>query len=265
MAVLIALAVLTLDGHFLGLGQSSTAGSSGQTPRKPTNGQSATLTPQEKEAQKHYRIALEAVKNNDFATASDELKAASELTPKNALIWYNLAVVESKKGDSKLALDHLHKATSLGLPKTLQNDAEALEAKLSYAVRQTADSPSPGVSDRPVQNGAPSYDDTVHYLQERFNSRLVQTGRCTFSVGLNENYRTDVSLTDLSPHVSWRDNVNGEINCSGGAQCVQVNNRNGGDRWQFLIKPDADKSKMEKALLHLLDLCGVRPAKPDLF
>jgi hypothetical protein len=110
--------------------------SSQQTPQKSASGQSATLTPQETEAQKHYRIALEAIKNNDFTTASDELKTAADLAPRNALIWYNLAVVESKKGDSKPALDHLHKATSLGLPRTLQNDADVLEAKLSYEVRQ---------------------------------------------------------------------------------------------------------------------------------
>ncbi len=134
MAVPIALAVLGPGASPWGLGQSSTTGSSGQTPKKSTSAQSAALTPQEKEAQKHYRIALEAIKNNDFTAASDELKTAADLAPKNALIWYNLAVVESKKGDSKSALEHLQKAESLGLPRNLQNDAEQLDAKLSYAV-----------------------------------------------------------------------------------------------------------------------------------
>jgi hypothetical protein len=105
-----------------------------QTPKKSASGQSATLTPQEKEAQKHYRIALEAIKNNDFTTASDELKTAADLAPKNALVWYNLAVVESKKGDSAPALEHVQKAERLGLPKNLQNDADQLEAKLSYEI-----------------------------------------------------------------------------------------------------------------------------------
>jgi tetratricopeptide (TPR) repeat protein len=106
------------------------------SPKKSVSAQSAMLTPQEKEAQKHYRIALEAIKNNDFSTASDELKTAADLAPKNALIWYNLAVVESKKGDSALALQHLQKAETLGLPKSLQNDADQLEAKLSYEVEK---------------------------------------------------------------------------------------------------------------------------------
>jgi hypothetical protein len=109
-----------------------------QTPKKSTSAQSPTLTPQEKEAQKHYRIALEAIKNNDFATASDELKTAADLAPKNALIWYNLAVVESKKSESAPALEHLQKAESFGLPKSLRNDADQLEARLSYDVKRKA-------------------------------------------------------------------------------------------------------------------------------
>lgn len=114
------------------------AQSSQQTPKKSPSAQSVPLTPQEKEAQKHYRIALEAIKNNDFSTASDELKAAAELAPKNALIWYNLAVVESKNGDSAPALEHLQKAETLGLPKTLRNDADQLDAKLSYEAKRRA-------------------------------------------------------------------------------------------------------------------------------
>lgn len=136
MAAVIAVAVLILSGPGLILGQSATAFSSGQTPKKSASQKSAALTPQEKQAQKHYRIALEAIKNNDFSTASDELKTAADLAPKNALIWYNLAVVESKKGDSVPALEHLQKAEMLGLPKTLQNNAEQLEAKLGYDVKR---------------------------------------------------------------------------------------------------------------------------------
>jgi hypothetical protein len=121
-----------LLGFSRALSQSSTQ----QTPKKSTSAQSAALTSHEKEAQKHYRIALEAIKNNDLATASDELKEAADLAPKNALIWYNLAVVESKKGDSAPALEHLQEAETLGLPKTLQNDADQLEAKVTYDVKK---------------------------------------------------------------------------------------------------------------------------------
>jgi hypothetical protein len=112
--------------------------SSAQAPKKAAT-IPAALTPDQREAQKHYRIALEALKDNDFVTAADELTAASKLAPKNALIWYNLAVVESKKGDSaQSALDDFQKAISLGLPKTMKNDADELEAKLSYEVKKEA-------------------------------------------------------------------------------------------------------------------------------
>jgi hypothetical protein len=235
--------------------------SSQQTPQKSASGQSATLTPQETEAQKHYRIALEAIKNNDFTTASDELKKAAALAPKNALIWYNLAVVESKKGDSAPALEHLRKAESLGLPKSLRNDAEALEAKLSYAVRQISGSSSSDVSAQ-AQKSEASYDDTVHYIQARIDGQLEEKSRCQFLYEGNEMF----NAANLSPHVSWTGcgqfGCGGSINCADGARCVSAGGR---ADWFFLIKADTDKSKMEKALLHLLDLCGVRPAKPDLF
>jgi hypothetical protein len=132
VASLVATLLLLLGSHRV------VAQSSQQTPKKSPSAQTATLTPQEKEAQKHYRIALEAIKNNDFTTASDELKAAADLAPKNALIWYNLAVVESKKGDSTPALEHLQKAENLGLPKGVQNDADQLEAKLAYDAKKKA-------------------------------------------------------------------------------------------------------------------------------
>ena len=51
-----------------------------QPAKKSTSAEPAALTPEEREAQKHYRIALEALKNGDLATASDELTSAAELT-----------------------------------------------------------------------------------------------------------------------------------------------------------------------------------------
>lgn len=121
------------------VGQSTRATSATRRASKTAENRSAILSPDEREAQKHYRISLEALKHDDFATAADELKIASELAPGNALIWYNLAVVDSKQGDSaQSALDHLQKATSLGLPKAMRNDADELEAKLSYQVLRDA-------------------------------------------------------------------------------------------------------------------------------
>ena len=132
--ILAAVSSLSLGSH-----QVAAQSPSQQSARQAKTVPSAALTPKEKEAQKHYRIALEALKNDDLATASDELTSAAELAPKNALIWYNLAVVESKKGDeSPLALQHLQKANSLGLPSSVKSDAEELEAKLSYDEKREA-------------------------------------------------------------------------------------------------------------------------------
>jgi hypothetical protein len=121
-----------------------------------------------------------------------------------------------------------------------------------------------------AQTSAPSYDDTVHYIQERLALGLEQTGRCSFT--WHNDYGWHFNAADLSPHVSWStaggSTAGGSINCAGGANCVH-GSYDGGPRnmaeWDFSVKSDTDKSKMEKALLHLLDLCGVRPAKPDLF
>ena len=119
--------------------QSSSANPHRQSSRSSTTKAApAILTPAEKEAQTHYRVALEALKNNDLNTAADELKAASTLVPNSALIWYNLAVVESKKEGPKAALEHLHKAEALGLSQSQRDDADQLEAKLIYQIKRMA-------------------------------------------------------------------------------------------------------------------------------
>lgn len=108
------------------------------TPQTKAAPQAAPLTPEAKQAQLHYRIALEALKNNDLNTATAELKSASELAPNNALIWYNLAVVESNNGDANSALEHLHKALNFGLPAKQKEEADGMEAKLIYEGRKQA-------------------------------------------------------------------------------------------------------------------------------
>jgi hypothetical protein len=120
---------------------------------------------------------------------------------------------------------------------------------------------SSGTLAQTSQKDSPSYDDTVHYIQERLSLGLEQESRCHF---IHHEDDGTFNAAELSPHVSWSGS-RGSINCAGGARCVH--NANGVRRgdWSFWIKEDTDKSKMEKALLHLLDLCGVRPAKPDLF
>lgn len=149
-----------------------------QTPRKSVRSQPTALTPQEKEAQKHYRIALVALENNDLSTAQQELKAAADLAPGRALIWYNLAVVESKKSDPVSALNDLQKAENLGLPKSQQTDADHLEAKLTYEARKNTQK-----------------EEFVEKLNEfRTEFSKAATGRCDNGNGqngkgwLNESY-----------------------------------------------------------------------------
>jgi tetratricopeptide (TPR) repeat protein len=112
-------------------------------------------------------VALEAMKNNDLSIALDELKQAAGLAPSNALIWYNIAVVESKKGDSKAALEHLHKATSLGLPSSQQEDVDKLEAKLTYDLKKKT------LSEK--QPGTPAVPKTTAGARES-SMRALNTG-----------------------------------------------------------------------------------------
>lgn len=160
--VLVLVGGLTVVGIWQGYAQSSN--SSPQPTAKPAHSQ--TLTTQEKEAQKHYLVAVEALKNNDLTTALRELKAAAELAPKKALIWYNLAVVESKTDDSAQAAKDLQKAESLGLPKNLQSEGDELSAKLTYktenSVKGGADQPNKPAA-QPAETG-PTLSETLEFL-----------------------------------------------------------------------------------------------------
>jgi hypothetical protein len=85
------------------------------------------------EAARHYKVALVALEKNDLDMALKELRICAQLAPENALVHYNLAVVQSKKeGQSSEALTSLQRAMNLGLPPEKKDDAEALLAKLTY-------------------------------------------------------------------------------------------------------------------------------------
>ena len=110
----------------------------------------------------------------------------------------------------------------------------------------------------------PSYEDTVHYIQERLDGGLEETGHCRFVY--HDSGDPTFDAKSLSPHVSWEDKHEASINCAGGSRCVQYSgNGKPRDFWMFRTKSDTNKEQIEKALLHLLNLCGVRPSKPDLF
>ena len=46
-------------------------------------------------AQRHYQAGLAALEKNDLAAAEEEMQAAAKLAPKDALIFYKLAVIQS--------------------------------------------------------------------------------------------------------------------------------------------------------------------------
>jgi hypothetical protein len=89
-------------------------------------------------ARLHYRVGTKALEDNDLATARDEFQKAARLTPGNALIWYNLAIVQSKLGEATGARDSLKRADDLGLPKELKAGADELLASILYEERRSS-------------------------------------------------------------------------------------------------------------------------------
>jgi len=79
-------------------------------------------------AQRHYQTGLAALEKNDLATAEEEMQAAAKLAPKNALIFYKLAVIQSKRDEWQPALKNIDAARKLGLPKNLEDEALQLAA-----------------------------------------------------------------------------------------------------------------------------------------
>lgn len=89
----------------------------------------------EDQARFHFKIALAALKQNDYLTAAKELEEAVKLAPQNALIHYNLAVVYGKQLRIEDAKNALNKAIELGLSGKDKDDAETLLAELTYKGR----------------------------------------------------------------------------------------------------------------------------------
>jgi hypothetical protein len=79
-------------------------------------------------AQRHYQAGLAALEKNDLAAAEEEMQAAVKLAPKNALIRYKLAVVQSKRDEWQPALKNIDAAQKLGLPKSMEDEARRLSA-----------------------------------------------------------------------------------------------------------------------------------------
>jgi hypothetical protein len=89
-----------------------------------------------KEAQRHYKVALEALGDNNLSIAAEELGRSAALAPSNALVRYYLASVQSRQNLPGPALDNLTRAMSLGLPTKESGLAEDLLAKLQYQFKK---------------------------------------------------------------------------------------------------------------------------------
>ena len=83
---------------------------------------------QQAAAQRHYQAGLAALDKNDLAAAEEEMQTAAKLAPKNALIFYKLAVIQSKRDEWQSALKNIDAARKLGLPKNLEDEALQLAA-----------------------------------------------------------------------------------------------------------------------------------------
>ncbi len=90
--------------------------------------QNATEARSAKEAQAHYQAGLAALEKNDLAAAEEEMQTAAQLAPKDALIFYKLAVIQSKRDEWQPALKSIDAARKLGLPKKLEDEALQLAA-----------------------------------------------------------------------------------------------------------------------------------------
>jgi len=124
---------------------------------------------------------------------------------------------------------------------------------------------------------SPSYDDTVRYLQDRLDGGLEERAHCSFIYHKGHTLGGDpihefFDAKNLSPHVSWPiradQNILGKITCEGRKPCVKLSWAGRvymQPTWEFSVKERVDVHEAQKALLHLLDLCGVGPLSPKLF
>jgi len=95
-----------------------------------------SVSAQDNEAARHYKVGLVALENNDFRVAAEEFGEAVRLAPNNGLAHYNLAIVLSKQDRPQEALKSIEKAIDLGLPSREKDTAEDLVARLTYAAKR---------------------------------------------------------------------------------------------------------------------------------
>ncbi len=88
------------------------------------------------EAALHFKIAVAALNDGNFAVALKELEKSAALQPQNALIHYNLAIVNQKFDRPRMALISLRHAMQLGLRSAESQVASALLVTLNYEIEK---------------------------------------------------------------------------------------------------------------------------------
>ena len=120
-----------------------------------------------------------------------------------------------------------------------------------------------------TQDGQPSYEDTVRYLQERLSHyrQFTEVGRCEFAVTEHSSEVFHLEVNHLTPHINWKEQGwDGFRMCKANRNCVRtLDDTAGGAQWYFWLNDPAERPHVEKALTHLLDLCGVPPEDPNMF
>src|SRR5713101_3213457 len=70
----------------------------------------------DREAERHYKTAMLAVKDGNLPIAAEEMQEAAKLAPDNAVVLYGLAVVQARNQQPEEALRNLDRAVRMGLP-----------------------------------------------------------------------------------------------------------------------------------------------------
>jgi tetratricopeptide (TPR) repeat protein len=143
---------------------------------------------QDEDAEYHYRVGVVALKDGNLDIALREFSTAARMEPENALIQYNLAIVNQKKGRPADALRSLREAMRLGLPDDVSRAAKELLPSLAYENEKTLEA---GRSLRDAQGfvmypvcGVAFYYENSHFEGDGCDLTLVietkTNGRSTF-------------------------------------------------------------------------------------
>jgi len=94
--------------------------------------------PDDSKAKAHFQIAQAALSANDLETAGEELRKAISYSDHNALLRYNLAIIQSMQKKTADAKNSLELALRLGLQGDEKLKAEEMLATATYEIHKAA-------------------------------------------------------------------------------------------------------------------------------